>query len=891
LLLKSPNYTAVLPDVVRLLGEAVGSDRCAIVNAQSYPLLIQSPIAFAAEWCGENVPYAADSTPDVVSMSWQDFPELYECLLLEKTANYFVMDLSEPNRSLFVRQGISSIVYLPIIVNGQPWGQIGFDNCGQSRLFDEAEIAILKVAADSIAAAIARQQKDEALQKSEALYRSLFEISNEGIYRVEYDSPISLNAPIVEQVEQVYRSFRVVQANDAFAKMYGLTRGEEMLGVKLTELHVEDSEKNLEFIRSTVENNYQIRNMESEEIGVDGQPRYFLNSIIGFVEGDRTTGGWATQIDITELRQAQQALLQAEQNRAILLTTVTTVANQLLRAADYTTVIPNVLQLLGEVAQADRCGLVRNVTDSHGQPAAQIQSEWCRENIQLSIVHTPDLETAFPWDLFPDGYAKLSQGETLEFRVDQLAEPARSILQEQGNISMLMVPIVVQDEFWGVFGFDYCQEERSLDPNTTGIFAIAVDSIAAAIERQQKAEAALQAEQAQVQQLAASNQVLQRREQWLESTAAAANALLSSLDLDDSINTALRLLGEGIEVDRVEVMQSFDPVDDTSLGFVRTLYEWDSPGTSSQINHPEYQDISWEGMEDWFAEVQTGNWIGGVVEELPEPFRSGQIELGIQSTYAVPIFAEGHFWGILAIDCCREPKKLTPSEISVFKTAACIGSAIERDRLQEERESLIVQERTRMAREIHDTLAQAFGGILTQLQAAQYFFPTQPDKAHYHLNRARGLTQTGLTAARRSVWSLSQEGSEFCHLATLIPKTLQQLTANHTIQTQYETQGTAYPVEPEIGMNLLRILQEAIANTLRHAAANTLKVTLNYNVEGITLQICDDGRGFDLDQNHPGFGLTGIRQRADHLGATLHISSHPYQGTTVQIHQPIHPTS
>jgi PAS domain S-box-containing protein len=177
LLLKSPDYTAVLPDVVRLLGEAVGSDRCSIVTAQSYPLLSHSLIAVAAEWCCENVPRSTDSTPDLFSMNWQNFPELHECLLLEKSANYLVTDLSEPNRSLFVRQGVSSIVYLPIIVNGQPWGQIGFDNCGEPRLFEEAEIAILKVAADSIAAAIARQQKDEALQKSEALYRSLFEIS------------------------------------------------------------------------------------------------------------------------------------------------------------------------------------------------------------------------------------------------------------------------------------------------------------------------------------------------------------------------------------------------------------------------------------------------------------------------------------------------------------------------------------------------------------------------------------------------------------------------------------------------------------------------------------------------------------------------------------------
>jgi PAS domain S-box-containing protein len=148
------------------------------------------------------------------------------------------------------------------------------------------------------------------------LYRSLFEISNEGIYRVEYNPPISLNLSVDEQVEQIYHSYQVVQANDAFAAMYGMTQGEEMLGVKLTDVHVENSEKNLKFIRSLVENHHQIRSMESEEVDFNGQRRYFLNSVIGFMDGDRITGGWGTQIDITELRETQQALLQAEQERS-----------------------------------------------------------------------------------------------------------------------------------------------------------------------------------------------------------------------------------------------------------------------------------------------------------------------------------------------------------------------------------------------------------------------------------------------------------------------------------------------------------------------------------------------------------------------------------------------
>jgi GAF domain-containing protein len=222
--------------------------------------------------------------------------------------------------------------------------------------------------------------------------------------------------------------------------------------------------------------------------------------------------------------------------------------------------------------------------------------------------------------------------------------------------------------------------------------------------------------QDRAQQLEASNRVLQLRENWLEATAAAANVLLSTPGLDQAINKALRLIGEGIAVDRVDVLQHIDDPSD-EFGYVQMLYEWYSPYTSSQMNS-DWQEIPRGGMETWLLTLKAGNWVGGIIEELPDPFRSNQLELGVQSTYCVPIFVEEAFWSIMSIDCCREPRQLMLPEISVFKTAAaCLGSAIQRACIQDEREALIVQERTRMAREIHDTLAQAFGGTLSQLQA------------------------------------------------------------------------------------------------------------------------------------------------------------------------------
>ncbi len=512
LLLKSFDYTTVLFDVVRLLGLAVGSDRCSITQDTIHPTSGKLAVKVVAWWDKPGIVTTTELIPEYEEgfiLEAGSF-EFHEPFLRGEVANFLVADLPEPMRSVFAAQGNTSMLIVPIMVQGQCWGEIGFDNCEESRLYDETEIALLKIAADSVAAALERQAKDDELRRSEALYRSLFEISNEGIYRYELDQPVLTNLPIEEQIELTYQRCYYTQANNAFAEMYGLANDEDIVGMRL-DAHEANPEKNQAFLRAVIENGYRIRNAESEEFDANRHKHYFLNSIICLIENDHVTGGWGTQIDITELRQAQHALLQAEQDRTELLKTVTTVANQLLRSTDYTTVIADVLQILGEAANADRCGLVQNVTDPQsGKSAIQMHTEWCRADIQASIVHTPELESALLWEYFPDFNEKLAQGEVVHFFVNEISEPARQLLLEQGNIAMTMVPIIVQGQFWGIFGFDYCRESYPYDQANTPIFAIAVDSIAAAIDRQQKEQALLQAEQARAAELTKINDALRQ---------------------------------------------------------------------------------------------------------------------------------------------------------------------------------------------------------------------------------------------------------------------------------------------------------------------------------------------------------------------------------------------
>ncbi|MBE9139789.1 GAF domain-containing protein [Nodosilinea sp. LEGE 07088] len=214
LLLRSPDYTTVLPDVVRLLGEASGSDRCAIIQDVLHPTSQEQAATILSEWCMFGISETIEITSEFVPASpVEHFREIYDPLSQGEIQNFLVANLSNQiAQHIFQEQGNTSMLMVPIMSKGKFWGLIGFDSCGEPRRFDEAEIAILRIAADSIAAAIERQAKDEELRKSEALYRSLFEISNEGIYRWQLDPPVSLNLSIEEQVKQFYQHYSIQQS-------------------------------------------------------------------------------------------------------------------------------------------------------------------------------------------------------------------------------------------------------------------------------------------------------------------------------------------------------------------------------------------------------------------------------------------------------------------------------------------------------------------------------------------------------------------------------------------------------------------------------------------------------------------------------------------------------
>ncbi len=212
------------------------------------------------------------------------------------------------------------------------------------------------------------------------------------------------------------------------------------------------------------------------------------------------------------------------------------------------------------------------------------------------------------------------------------------------------------------------------------------------------------------------------------------------------------------------------------------------------------------------------------------------------------------------------------------------NEALQRQLLVQAREAGVRDERRRMAREIHDTLAQGLTGIVTQLQAAEQAEAGTPDDAtnwRRHVSAAIRLARESLSEARRSVDALRPEPLERCRLSEAVDGVAERWSALNGIPVQVTTTGTARPIQPEAEFALLRAAQEALANVARHAHASRVGLTISYMENEVALDVRDDGVGFDPAACGRGFGLVAMRQRITALSGMLQVESEPGGGTAV----------
>ena len=215
----------------------------------------------------------------------------------------------------------------------------------------------------------------------------------------------------------------------------------------------------------------------------------------------------------------------------------------------------------------------------------------------------------------------------------------------------------------------------------------------------------------------------------------------------------------------------------------------------------------------------------------------------------------------------------------------------EEERFQQTRELAVLQERNRVARETHDTLAQGFTDIVLQLEAGEQALEDGPTDVPEHLSQAKNLARESLWEARRSMWNLLPHALEERDLDAAIQAEVLRFAEVGRAKAEFSLSGEKRELDADVQAALLRVCQESLTNIRRHANATKVHVALTYHPNAAVLNVQDDGLGFDFesvkgDKMHSGFGLEGMEQRAHLLGGTFSVTSGHGKGTIVEARIP-----
>jgi two-component system NarL family sensor kinase len=264
---------------------------------------------------------------------------------------------------------------------------------------------------------------------------------------------------------------------------------------------------------------------------------------------------------------------------------------------------------------------------------------------------------------------------------------------------------------------------------------------------------------------------------------------------------------------------------------------------------------------------------------------------GLRYHASIPLYAHGKELGVLNV-ASADWRELSPEDLRLLYTVGDLLSiAVERARLFARSAQLgAAEERNRLAREIHDTLAQGLSAIALHLETADALLEAgaDPQRVDQAVRQAMTLTRANLEEARRSVLDLRAAPLEGRALAEALAALAEKWAAQEDLQVDFEAVGGHRPLPVRLEAGLYRIAQEALTNVARHSGARRVTLRLVTTPDQARLSVEDDGRGFDPAQVSAGrYGLVGLNERARLLGGTLRLESSPGAGTRVEVVIPL----
>jgi signal transduction histidine kinase len=282
--------------------------------------------------------------------------------------------------------------------------------------------------------------------------------------------------------------------------------------------------------------------------------------------------------------------------------------------------------------------------------------------------------------------------------------------------------------------------------------------------------------------------------------------------------------------------------------------------------------------------------------DLPTVEKQSWEALGARSALLIPLVTPTGSWvGLMTVTSPASGGLSRSSEQDFVTIAAQVALVLDNLRLvAQAQETGVLRERQRLAREIHDTLAQGFTSIVMHLEAAEQALPTDREITERHLNQARSTARDSLAQARRVVDDLRPELLESTPFDQAIDRVVAQWASYSGVEADFKVTGNIQPLHPQVEVTLLRSSQEALANIRKHAQATAACVTLSYLGDTVILDVEDNGIGLSANGDavpdgltSGGFGLVAMRERVTQLGGELFVESEPGEGTTLSISLPL----
>ncbi len=686
----------------------------------------------------------------------------------------------------------------------------------------------------------------------------------------------------------------ILDANQKFLDMVGYSAGDISAGLRWIDITPLEYKAQAESNARELRANGIFRPIEKEYIRKDGS-RVPVLVTSALLEGS-TTEAITFVVDITEHKRTEQATRQhaeslANGQIAALNRTLTLLATE----PSLDTALSHVLKAISEQLSVTSSGLhlaglhaneaLLHMNYDHGQITRG-------EDIDdPSALHPQHVARATErWQAQKDG----CRGPVIldVATSSELDEVRRAHLLAEDICTLLLVPLLVHNKLVGTLSIRV-KERRELRPAEIELAQALAQQASLAVHLTHLAQRSRQVAILEERNLAATGRAaeLARANQALKQTL---DVLANDPEIDEVLGHVLTVITQVLE-GTVSTLWLRDRDDETAK--LHLLFRDGHLVSGAESGHRlAGQTLSLSRQDLFaFAVFRRGRPVWHEVatsEALDDVARAYLQEQGVKALLGIPLILADKAIGSIVVRF-SDLRQFGSVELELAQGLAQQATlALQLTRLAEQaRKAAITEERNRMAREIHDTLAQGFTGILIQLQAAKQVLNGAHSEATQHLESAIDLARVGLTEARRSVQGLRPQLLRDGNIVTALDQLVRQLATDTLVRIHFFSNGDAQRLtwSPDIESNLLRISQEAIANAMKHSGANQINVRLSAGSEAIQLAIEDNGAGFDPHVNSlsRGFGLISMQERADRIGGDLTILTKPGSGTKIHLLLPI----